>query len=281
MPDSSIPRAELHTPKELLAIAEELFNSGDEKVLRAVILEAITALEAYVSNRVFPTLESKLDPLLVKWLEERTRTDFDSRLDTFVPVAIGRQIDKRNHLWSDYKDAKAIRNRVTHSGRRVTRDEAMFVLRTVFAWLAFMGSTIEVELSLLALKKFIESSKMRVPTNTTLRETDVIKLVKQYFESSRSSVAKVEVPIRENMRADLVLFFENYSILVETKFVVDQIFEEAMRHAIQQTLRMMEGTRLDRGVIILFSNDSVPETFSKPYLVGNGRISVIGIQFPR
>ena len=53
-----IPIADLHTPEELLENAEILFNSDNPKMLRAAVLEAITALEAFVHVTVFGSLEN-------------------------------------------------------------------------------------------------------------------------------------------------------------------------------------------------------------------------------
>jgi hypothetical protein len=55
----------------------------------AVALEAITALEVFVDRGVFSLLEEQVDPLLVRWLKQRTRTDFESRLSVLAPVALG------------------------------------------------------------------------------------------------------------------------------------------------------------------------------------------------
>ena len=83
------PIADLHTPDEILENAEALLNSNNPKMFRGAILEAITALEAYVQKTVFASLENKLDPLLVKWLQEKTMMDFDTRLSLFTPIATG------------------------------------------------------------------------------------------------------------------------------------------------------------------------------------------------
>src|ERR1700687_4125129 len=68
-----VPKAELHTPEELLASASALLASGETDVRRAVVLEAITALEAFVHQTIFPVLARTMDDLLVKWLDEKTR----------------------------------------------------------------------------------------------------------------------------------------------------------------------------------------------------------------
>jgi len=53
-----IPIAYLHPPEEFLVISKILFNSDNPKMLRAAVLEAITALEAFVHVTVFGSLEN-------------------------------------------------------------------------------------------------------------------------------------------------------------------------------------------------------------------------------
>lgn len=58
-PQKTTPTAILHTPEELLDGAEILFNSENPKMMRAAVLEAITAFEAYIPAIVFSTLNEK------------------------------------------------------------------------------------------------------------------------------------------------------------------------------------------------------------------------------
>lgn len=120
------------TPAELLETAEKLFAADDQNMYRAAILEAITALEAIVRGKAFPVLQARVGNELTKWLEEKTRMDFDTRLGLFIPLATGLTVDKKEKLWNDYKKSKDIRNKVTHSGRKVTRDQARFVIESIW-----------------------------------------------------------------------------------------------------------------------------------------------------
>ena len=127
-----------HTPEELLETAEELLSSGKENLYRAAILEAITALESQAQIQVFGSLSTKFDPLFVKWLEEKTKRDFDSRLNPLANVAMGLPVDKSTSLWERYKRSKNIRNEVTHSGTKVSYEDAAFVISTVQEWINYM-----------------------------------------------------------------------------------------------------------------------------------------------
>lgn len=131
------------TPAELLETAEKLFSAADQNMYRAAILEAITALEANVRDKAFPALQNRVGSDLTKWLEEKTRMDFETRLGLFIPIATGLKVDKKDKLWNDYKKSKEIRNKVTHSGRRVTRVQARFVIDTVYEWIEYLNQAQE------------------------------------------------------------------------------------------------------------------------------------------
>jgi len=182
--------AELYTPEELLVGAESFLSFSEPQMMRAAVLEAITALEAYVQDRIFAVLDEKLDSLLVKWLKHKTQMDFDSRLSVLTPVALNQSVDKKSRLWNDYKRAKDIRDNVTHSGSKVSPEDARFVVKTVYDWLAFLGGTAEVELSLMSFKKYIESAKIRIE-----REEEAINLVQQYFSLAKAAVTTNEVSL--------------------------------------------------------------------------------------
>jgi len=129
------------SPADLLDTAERLFEAGDgnQSMYRAAVLEAVTALEAAVQNLAFVALENKVGKDLADWMEEKTRMDFDTRLGLFVPIATGLKVDKKDRLWSEYKKAKDIRNKVTHAGRRVSRTQARNVIDAVYGWIEYLN----------------------------------------------------------------------------------------------------------------------------------------------
>ena len=131
------------TPAELLETAEKLFAADDQNMYRAAILEAITALEANVRDKAFPALQTRVGDDLTKWLEEKTRMDFETRLGLFIPLATGLKVNKKDKLQNDYKKSKAIRKNVTHSGRKVTRTQARFVIDTVYEWIEYLNQAQE------------------------------------------------------------------------------------------------------------------------------------------
>lgn len=137
------------SPAELLATSEALMTSGanDWTMYRAAVLEAITALETSVQTIILPGLRRRLGSELAKWIEEKTRMDFDSRLGLLVPVVTTLKVDKSAKLWIDYKSAKKIRNSVTHSGKKVSQEQARTVINTVYEWLEYLSQAREVDTS--------------------------------------------------------------------------------------------------------------------------------------
>jgi len=137
-------RDERFTPAELLETAEELFKMRNSKMYRAAILEAITALESYVASEIMGTLEIIVGTQLAKWLKVKTRFDFDARLGVITSFVTGVEIDKDGRLWSDYKKSKEIRNKVTHSGKKVTEEQSRFIIDITYEWIDFLNQAQEI-----------------------------------------------------------------------------------------------------------------------------------------
>jgi hypothetical protein len=249
---SAIPVAELHTPDELLTNASAMYASGDSKLFRGAILESITALEAFVQRTVFRSFEGRLDPLLVKWLEEKTRMDFDSRLSVLTPVATGLPIDKSSQLWDGYKKAKEIRNKVVHSGRKVTAADVELVMATVRDWLSYLGSTVELEAVLIALKRWVEQSS----TISIENEAQANQLVARYFNRTAAAKTTVEVEINSGgrrHRADMILDFGPRKVLVETKFPrIANNVRNVIRDAVEQADALRKAANIGQACVIAF-----------------------------
>jgi hypothetical protein len=269
--------AELHTPEELLAGAESLLMSDDPQLMRAAVLEAISSLESYVYKTVFGILQTKLDALLVKWLEDKTRMDFDSRLYELTSIATGKKIDKKDSLWESYKQAKTIRNQVTHSGQKVSKEQAKSVIRTVYDWLSFLGSTAEVDLALLGLKKYIEREKVSIT-----KEDDCLKIISKYFSETEAAITDFQRTInigRHRLYIDAALKFGEQTVLVETRIVSPKLTSKSALNEIAEIMYgYLNATNTSRGAIILFSKEKLPESFRTIQRLRQGRISVIGIK---
>ena len=271
-----MPVVDLHTPEELLDGAEVLYASANPKMMRAAVLESITALEAFLYKTVFSALKEKLDPLLVKWLEDKTRMDFESRLSVLAPVAIGRPIDKKSRLWQDYKKSKAMRNKITHSGRRVSQSEARFVIDTVYHWLAYLGSTVELEVALMCLKRYIEEA--RIPIQ---RETDAIRIIHEYFQTTKAVSGTAEVWITHGARrlvADSILEFGSYKVLIETKFSRGRSTVTIVEQAIEQLSLLMHAANMDHGTVVIFQKGEIQLGFEAVRKYRDGSIYVVVIK---
>jgi len=198
------------TAAELLQTAEKLFSFGEANMYRASVLEAITALEASVKAIAFPALESRVGKELATWLEDKTRMDFDTRLSILIPVATGLKVNKQDRLWSDYKKAKETRNKVTHAGTKVTRNQARFVIDTVYEWIEY-------------LKQAQESKEQRSePTRTP------VELLGRLIQASARLERVIYSAIKKNNPREELLRQRVYPIeeLYRLNLVDQQIFQE-------------------------------------------------------
>jgi len=272
---NDVPTADLHTPDELLAAAQSLITANDPKVRRAAVLEAITALEAYVERTVVGLLTTLLDPLLAKWIADRTRMDFDSRLRVVTPFVLGRPVDPSSDLWASYKRAKTIRNRVTHSGARVSTEDATFVLDTVRKWLAYLGSSAEVALALQGLKDHVERRGLSVSDG---REAEM--LVADYFRGTSPQIdaERLGAP---GLRPDLVLAFGGETVVVEIKLVRSSVrdLEAWIADAVKQALKFAHASDITRAAVVIFVRGTPPEAY-RTVRVRDGAVAVVVIEAP-
>lgn len=248
--NSITPIADLHTPEELLDNAEVLFSSNNPKMMRAAVLEAITALEAHVQAVVFPYLNTKLDSSFVEWLKEKTKMDFEARLSVLTPVAMGRPIDKQSILWADYKKAKAIRNKVTHSGTKVSPVDARFVIDTVYKWLGYISGTLDIELALMELKRYIEDNKIQIAL-----ESEGLKIIADYFGKTKAATTSQEVGIsfgNRRLLIDLVIKLGFSTTIIETKFFRKFESEQRINSAIEQVKSYLVATDITQAAVIIF-----------------------------
>lgn len=255
--EEQISSAEIHTPEELLGNAEFLISLDSPKTTRAAILESIAALESYVYTTVFVALENKIDPLLVNWLKDKTKMDFDSRLSVLTPIATGFPVSIQSDLWNDYKKAKKIRNKVSHSGTRVSTNEARFVIDTVYSWLAYLGSTVELEASLVGLKEHIEQNNIKVENGRS-----AVRIIEAYFKQTKAVEAYAEYQIELGKiprRADLIMKFGPHLVLVETKFSSAGYSHSRLQQAVDQVSSMMIDPSFIHGAVVIFQKgEAIP-----------------------
>ena len=184
-------------------------------------------------------------------------------------------MDRESQLWNDYKRAKEIRNRVTHIGRRVSRNEAKFVVQTVYKWLAFLGSTVEVELALQGLKIFIETSSTRIDS-----ETEGSKLVRHYFRRTKSASLHSEPQLQglSDERPDLILRFGDHTVLVEVKFLLEANLLVLLERAVLQTVSYLQQSGINRAALVVLCPQKIPEPYQKIRTLEDGRLSLVVIR---
>jgi hypothetical protein len=105
---------------------------------------------------------------------------------------------------------------VVHVGRKVSREEARFVLDTVHDWLAYLVSSVELELALRKLKRQVESKEVQVRDGHQAQN-----IVVEYF--GREHAATTVFPSLAtfegvSLAPDIILEFGKYRVAVTAKF---------------------------------------------------------------
>lgn len=275
----TFPQANLHTPEELLESANELFLTQNPKMMRAATLEAITALEAYVQAKIFPALSAKFGGRFSEWLENKTRMDFDSRLEIITPIAIDLPVNTDTNLWSDYKKARKIRHSIIHNGKKVSQGEAKFVIDTVYKWIAYLSSTVGLELALRELKAYIEHNHIQIN-----REDVAISIIADYFAkfSIANNIEKDAAIIPNDSGSlipiDLVLQIGPQQIVVETKFSRNLSIRSLVKRGVEQVLYYAKHVGVTQAALIIFEKGEIESEFNKVLKFEDGRVYVVVIQ---
>lgn len=270
----------LHSPEELLNVADSLLSSKKNELMRAVVLESITALESYVYKIVFDVLNKKYEKNLVELLEQKTKMDFDSRISTLVSVATGKTIHKGGKLWKDYKESKKIRNNVTHSGKVVSFDEASFVLNTVYDWIAYLGANAEIELALLGLKTYMKKYKTDIFQNKNISGENFEAFISDYFSDLAPEKINLDNINNNNKiigKADISLELGDYSVIIEAK-INNKNLERTISIAKKQLNNMLRNTNFSKGVIVIYQIGEIPKYYDKVREIDDGSISIVVIQ---
>lgn len=184
--------------------------------------------------------------------------NFEDRLLQLVPLATNIRINKNSTLWQRYQDSKQIRNRVAHTGQRITRAEAQEVISMVKDWLAFLGSTAELDLSLIGLKKYLESNSISI-----VNGREATSFVQRYYEKTSPAVTVEQEKILSNYRADIVLSYDSYNALIEVKYSSLKNINRAIEQVNEMTKQanLIPGRNGYRPIIIFFTVESLPEKY--------------------
>ncbi len=276
MAKKELTSADLHTPDELLAAAKIFIKINEPHYNRAVILESFAALEGYIESIIFDLLANKIDPLLVEWMKYKTNMDFQSRVETFVPVALSQpKLNKGEGLWQKYQEARNIRNLVVHSGYIVSHNEAQRVLSAVSDWMAYLSSTGDIERSLWSLKKYIEDNKKSLQ-NASPEKVELS--IYNYFHNTTPAKAQKEVRLSSKQITDLILTFGKTTVGMEIKYVsgqkgADYLNNEAYRIA----EKILQDPAIDRVVLVVICKFKLAKEFEKVNTSSDGKISLLAI----
>lgn len=273
------PVPDIASPEDLLRVARELLATGDPKLRRAVVLEAMTALESSVHRVVFDLLKKTLDPILYVWLRNRTKNDFDTRVKVLTPVALQQTPAPDSGLLDGYERARDIRHDVIHAGRRPSRENAEYVLKTVEDWLEFLGSTGDVSRALADLKRYIESSQTVVPDGLAAE-----RIVRDYFQRSsvaHSSAVKTTIGTT-TYEWDLVLRFGRRLVVVEVKRIpAGATLGRRAEMVVERFASRLAASGTSRGALVILSESEPTEAYNHVKELYEGMISVVVVHVPR
>ena len=263
--------AGLYGPEDLLRNAKHLLDSGDSKVMRAVVLESMAALEVYVHTKVFKILEKKLDSEFIEWLRKETRFNFTKRLGIITPLALDIKISKfkQSDLWRRYKEAREIRNSVSHGGIIISYDEAQVVYKIVYDWLACLGSSIGMELALIELKQYIEENHIPIST-----EVEGASIVNKYFKESSVANIMPEFSYAGAVAFDYVLRFGTKPVALEMKLLlrVPSDLNQYIMDLITRLSEFLDRFNIDKIAIIIFLKGEVEMSFQQIRKYDTGKI---------
>jgi hypothetical protein len=277
-PPSTPPPAILHTPGQLLDTARELLHSGNPKYYRGAVLEALASLEAFIQLTVFPSLRRQFPAQFSTWLEDKTRMDFESRLSVLSPIATGVPVDKSSVMWTKYQESRVVRNKVAHGRRKVTKAQAEAVIAMAAEWMAYLGSTIELENALLELKRWVESQTSS-PVQT---EEDGVRIIVEFFSRTKATPSSINQRFVVNgitVQADAVLDFGAKKVIIETKLIRGK---REIRNLIDasrgQIDRIREVTGITQACLVIFTasrEDDVSDLVEKN---SNGEVFTVVIR---
>lgn len=269
---------QIHAPSDLLAGAESFLEKDDPHFNRAAVLEAISALEAYVGTVIIEALKQQYEDPLIELLKEKTKMDFDSRLGILVPLATGQAVDRNGELWQNYKRCKTIRNKVTHIGSIVSQEEAKLTVKTVYDWLSFMGSTAEIDISMHSLKKAIEREPEKYSSYGSI-EFEICR----FFGVTKGGNTVVgnyhKMPDGRAIESDIEVEIGNKKVVIEIRnfhdrFSIDLQLDRATSHI--RNLLYTGG--FDKGVVLLLCRSEIPQKYEELIRQDKGRISIVPVK---
>ena len=275
--EAQLSPTELLRPEDLLENARYLLELGQQKAIRSVILESMTALEIYVHNKVFKILEIKYDLAFVKWLKDKTNFNFDDRLGYVTPYALDEDIEafRGSELWRRYKEARELRNHVPHKGIIVSFEEAEKVYKTVYDWLAYLESSVGLELSLFEFKNTVIHDQISSVNG-------YLNLLNRFYLRSKAgfdlkAITQIKYPIE--MAFEWGLKFGRITVSLDTKVSSDarEDFNYLIETIIGQTRIKLRNPTIDKAAVIVFYKGPIPESFEYVRNFEDGKIYIVAI----
>ena len=197
-----------------------------------------------------------------------------------TPIALNKKIDKESDEWRNLKTnldkAREIRNKITHEGRKASKKDVDQVFKAINTWLEYLGYIVDIDLSVIQLKWYIEENKTIIVSEEVIRA-----LVQQFFQETQAykertkmigTVFSVAGPV-----ADLMLQFGGKSVGIEFKIFSGNSddFEKMKSKWLTQLRKILIHFKLNRIILIVISNTDLSNSYEDFTDIKNEHISMI------
>jgi hypothetical protein len=166
--------------------------------------------------------------------------------------------------------------------------DARFVIDTVYDWLAYLGSALEIELSLLRLKSYVEKNEVLIPDYES-----ALNLIGEYYSAKRTTRNSVsDNPGDEDFMIKIgpfntsidVMFIDGMTVSVSSAWVPKRLENKLILEAVTK----FPDAGIYQKVIIVFRRGELEEKYQTVMKVPTGKktkggkwLYVVYIQLPQ
>lgn len=153
----------------------------------------------------------------------------------------------------------------------------MFVLATVRRWMAFIGSTAELTVTLDGLRRYVETAHVAVRD-----PQDAEAVVQRYFAKAPRDMIVMRAVLDQGYEFDFILQFSDQRVPVEVKLLLRSTddAELRIRRFTVGLASIVRSGQFSRGALVVFTRSVPPEAYRVARVVEDGDVSVVVIHVP-
>jgi hypothetical protein len=206
----------IKTSDSLLKIAKNLY---EKKFYRPAVLEAVSALEIYITEQIQPLITNKVGRKLSEYLMNKTKFQFLDRVEFLVPFVHNIEINKGGVLWGQLHETRRIRNQITHKGLDIDDVRCKKCLDSIESWLNFLN-ILELKTQILNFKQKIEQSSIH-PNS----EDELSHLIQNTLKKLKISQLKIDKELPNGKKVDYVFDFGKNRVILEYKLITEDSYK--------------------------------------------------------